>query len=175
MSDLTCASRVLPFCSILYQKSKLSQDELTSLLQVKIGLSCDYLFEHTHPSMHEYYEKEMGAGLGRFFVIAGEAIERSELVDLKIRCDALEKELSDNGRSFNFDPGILALEQVVLATGKPYSHRPYLGRGVYAELTYAWEAGQWVPFKWTYPDYCDPKALEYFGLMRTVLKNQLST
>ena len=172
MSDLTQASKVLPFCSILYRKSKWTEEELMELLPLH---SCDYLFEHSHSSMHDYYEKEMGEGLGRFFVFGGTAICRDELINLKIKCDALEKEYSNQGRSFNFDPGILALEQVVLATGKPYSHRPYLGSGVYAELTYAWEAGQWGPFPWCYPDYRDPSALEYFGLMRTVLKNQLST
>ncbi len=178
MSSLGPATKAMPFVSILFQSKLWTEEQLIELLTQRLQMSWDFTFVHKHPSMHEYYEKEMGEGLSRFFVVSYDLISREKLIDLKKVCDALEREYfqsSSMKRSFNLDPGIICLEQVVLATGKPYSHRPYLGDGVYAELNYAWEAGHWKSYPWTYPDYCDAHALEQFELMRVVLKNQLAT
>jgi len=47
----------------------------------------------------------------------------------------------------------MALEHVVLATTKGYSHRIYLGEGIFADLTLLYENGTYRPLQWTYPDY----------------------
>ncbi len=143
-------------------------------LLIETGIHNDLYFSHQHNSMHEYYDKEMGEPLSRFFVGDMRLRSREDLVALKLKADVMEKKYCVNGaRTFNFDPGYVAMEQMVLATGKPYSHRPYLGDGVYAELTYAWEGGQWRSFPWTYPDYADGRALEYFELLRQMLKGEI--
>jgi hypothetical protein len=42
---------------------------------------------------------------------------------------------------------------LILATGKQYSHRPYLRDGVYADVTLIFRDGSYNPLEWTYPDY----------------------
>ncbi len=43
----------------------------------------------------------------------------------------------------------------MLATGKNYSHRIYIGRGIYADLTLIYQRGAYQALPWTYPDYAD--------------------
>lgn len=178
MSELKASSQVYSFCSILYKESIWGNKEEALIEMVgSLGISNDLLFFHDNDSMHSYYEKEMGAGLKRFFVFDTHLKGREALISQKIKADQLERDHFQEGqrqaRSFNFDPGYISMEQMVLATGKPYSHRLYLGEGVYGELTYAWESGCWVPFKWAYPDYKDPRACEVFEQVRCMLANQL--
>jgi hypothetical protein len=42
----------------------------------------------------------------------------------------------------------------------------YLGRGVHAELEYVFEGDSFRPVPWTYPDYRDPGALQFFNGVR---------
>ena len=53
----------------------------------------------------------------------------------------------------NLDPGYLLYERFVLATGKNFSHRIYIGRGIYADLTLVYQKGAYRSLPWTYPDY----------------------
>jgi hypothetical protein len=57
------------------------------------------------------------------------------------------------GRRVNIDPGYLAGAKFVLLTGKDYSHRLYLGEGIYGEVTLVVQRGGFSPLPWTYPDY----------------------
>ena len=101
-----------------------------------------------------YYEEEMGKGLMRTFVTYAKLIKREEIVELKIFTNKLEKVFSfENKRTINIDPGYIAQEHVILATGKGFSHRPYLGRGVYADLTLVYAKDEYRALEWTYPDY----------------------
>ena len=43
--------------------------------------------------------------------------------------------LDHNLRKVNIDPGYLLSSRFILATGKEYSHRIYIGKKVYADLT----------------------------------------
>ena len=36
---------------------------------------------------------------------------------------------------------------------KNFSHRIYLGRGVYGEVTLMFRKGRWEALPWTFPDY----------------------
>ena len=174
MSDLKSASPALTFCSVLYRSELWDQSKLLIFIE-SLGIQNDFLFVHDHPSMNEYYSKEMAGELKRFFVFDSRPAPREDLIELKVRADQLERKYSAlEKREFNLDIGIVTMEQMVLATGKPYSHRPYLGRGVYAELTYHWEKGAWKTFPWTYPDYANEAARSHFELVRSMLKEQLS-
>lgn len=102
----------------------------------------------------QYYRAEMGDGLGRYIFFFSAPLARELLVDAKLFTDALEKEYTVNGgRRVNLDPGYLALEHLILASTKAVPHRPYLGRGIYADLTLVYECGQYIPLRWSYPDY----------------------
>lgn len=101
-----------------------------------------------------YYEEEMGTGLKRTILTYRKLIRRDEIVELKIFTNKLEKVFSfEDKRTINIDPGYIAQEHVILATGKGFSHRPYLGRGVYADLTLMYVKDEFRTLEWTYPDY----------------------
>ncbi len=67
-----------------------------------------------------------------------------------------------------------SLENFVLATTKNYSHRPYLGQNIFADLTYHFHQGQFEFLPWTYPDYRDPKKVEFLSWARSYLLHKLS-
>ena len=117
----------------------------------------------------EYYYAEMGEPLFRRFLVASNLISRDALPEIKIRIEEIERKLSDNGqRAVNIDPGLLTPENFILATGKNFSHRIYLGEGVFADLTLIFQKGEYRPLPWTYPDYA---SLE----IRTLLKELRSS
>ena len=106
----------------------------------------------------DYYGPEMGPGLRRCFCSFGRLIDPSELADIKLWTNGLEERLSFGGkRTVNLDPGFLSLGRFCLATTKDRSHRIPLGRGIYAELTLIYEAGDWRPLPWTYADWRSPE------------------
>ena len=101
-----------------------------------------------------YYEAEMGSPLYRRFLSAERPVSRDALPAIKIAMEAIEAEFSEGGkRTVNLDPGLLSPENFILATGKNYSHRVYLGMGVFADLTLVFRDGGYQPLPWTYPDY----------------------
>ena len=103
-----------------------------------------------------YYEKEMGAPLWRRVMAFKPLVEQDRLADIKLATNAMEQARAVGGRRrVNIDPGYLLLERFVLATGKNYSHRIYIGRGIYADLTLIYERGAYQALPWTYPDYAD--------------------
>lgn len=103
-----------------------------------------------------YYEREMGAPLLRRVAAFSELIAQDGLAAIKRTTNALEAEYrTEEGRRVNIDPGYLLLERFVLATGKNFSHRIYIGEGIYADLTLLFQKGGFQPLPWTYPDYAD--------------------
>lgn len=122
-----------------------------------------------------YYEKEMGQGLVRFWLAYKGLINPEDLVKAKKKTIELEKEFADkNGnRQVNIDPGYLEFSKLVLASTKDYSHRIYLGDGIFAELEYQFVKGKYEPLSWTYPDYRDKPALEFFHNLRKIFKEEL--
>ncbi len=115
-----------------------------------------------------YYEREMGPGVRRAFLWVGDPVDPSILADLKERSNRLEGVWTgpQGRRRANLDPGVLGLANLVLATGKPATHRVYLARGIYAEVEYRFERGSFRPLPWTYPDYRAPETIAFFNRVR---------
>jgi hypothetical protein len=67
----------------------------------------------------------------------------------------------------------VALDKLVLATTKDYSHRIYLGQGIYAEVTLKHRQGAFQPWDWTYPDYASPRYLQVCDEIRVIYAAQL--
>ena len=90
------------------------------------------------------------------------------LVAVKLWTNQLESfRLNENqGRTVNIDPGYIAAAKFVLATGKDYSHRIYLGEGIYGDLTLIYRSGGYAPLPWTYPDYASEPLRNLLGLLR---------
>src|SRR4051812_36437554 len=68
-----------------------------------------------------YYEATMGPDLLKQFLVHRDLVDPGRLAEIKLRTNALERELADTGlypevRPVNLDPGLLALGKFVLAT-----------------------------------------------------------
>jgi len=115
-----------------------------------------------------YYEREMGWPLYRRFISFVRLIMPESIVDIKLITNELEKaHLDKEKRTINIDPGYVTLERLVLATGKNYSHRLYLTKGIYADLTLIFHDGTFKPLSWTYPDYAEEKVIDLFNKLRS--------
>ena len=126
----------------------------------------------------DYYENEMGPGLKKKFISFRDLIDPIDLVGIKLRTNELEAEIAqhagrDVARPINLDPGYLTLSKLVLATTKDYSHRLYLGRGIYAEVTLRYEDGGFAAWPWTYPDYKTEGYHNFFRRLREMYLVQL--
>ena len=121
-------------------------------------------------SFTSYYEPEMGAGLVKRFIGFGPLVDPADLAGIKRTSNDLEAGVarpdSLPGRGVNIDPGYINGGQLVLATTKNYSHRIYLGNGIYAELTLLYTRGAFTPMPWTYRDYRTDEALAFFARVR---------
>lgn len=114
-----------------------------------------------------YYESEMGRPLFRRFLVFRELIGQADLSRIKQMTNAIEQQTALNGkRRVNIDPGYLLQERFVLATGKNFTHRIYIGRGIYADLTLIYQKGAFQLLPWTYPDYTTPAALQFLEAVR---------
>ncbi|MEJ5375653.1 MAG: DUF4416 family protein [bacterium] len=122
-------------------------------------------FEHT-----DYYAQEMGPGLLRRMISFRQLLHPSSLVEIKLRAQAIEDMFRDTmgNRKVNLDPGLLGHAQLILATHKPYSHRIYLDKGIFGEITLIFKEGSFRALDWTYPDYASEPLLGWFQRVRSL-------
>ena len=114
-----------------------------------------------------YYEKEMGSPLFRRIFVFKSLIRQDALADIKLRTNAIETLYSADGmRQVNIDPGFLLMERLVLATGKNFAHRIYIGKCIYADLTLIYQKNGYQPLPWTYPDYAHGSIRHFLTLVR---------
>ncbi len=131
----------------------------------------DFLSEPGDFPYTDYYDEEMGSGIRRQTAGFVELVEQEALPGIKLRTNEIENRFLQNGkRRVNIDPGILSLERLVLATGKNFTHRVYLGEGIYADLTLIYKKGAYRSLPWTYPDYREADFLHYLEVMRKKLR-----
>lgn len=114
-----------------------------------------------------YYADEMGDTLHRRMLVFKELFNQESLAEAKLATNDLEKEYAvDDKRRVNIDPGYLLNERFVLATGKNYTHRIYIGSGIYADLTLIYQHGDYRSLPWTYPDYKDETMISFLKQVR---------
>ncbi len=123
----------------------------------------------------DYYTREMGDPLYRLFISFHALVAPASLPDIKLATNDVESRFlhPEGGRRVNIDPGILTLQNLVLATTKNYSHRIYLGKGIYGDLTLLFQKGSYQPLPWTYPDYRDKTTRRFLFEVREIYKHQL--
>ncbi len=115
----------------------------------------------------QYYVPEMGPHLGRRLVSFLHLANPARLADWKVYTNGVETEFSLGGRRLlNLDPGYVAKERLVLATGKNYSHRIYLDQGIFSDLTLVFGRDGYQPLPWSYPDYAQGELPALLGLVR---------
>ncbi len=139
-------------------------------------------FDHT-----AYYDDELGApqsggpqsgGLSRRLLGFERLVPLDALVAVKLATNADERAQARPGgsRRVNLDPGLVTLERLVLASGKNFTHRVYLGQGVWADLTliYNKKTG-WVVLPWTFPDYAAEDMKRRLTELRALYKTTVET
>jgi hypothetical protein len=115
----------------------------------------------------DYYAREMGGGLWRCLASFLHLASPAHLADWKVFTNSLEKRWSLGGRRLvNLDPGYVARERLVLATGKNFSHRIYLGQRIYGDLTLLAGSGGFQALSWSFPDYAGGPLPELLALVR---------
>lgn len=154
-------------------------EEAVDILQRRFGpvLTHSTLFDFTHT---DYYREEMGSNLKKMFYvfkkpILPESLPRIKLYTIKVEAKFALATPKKNGRikrTLNLDPGYLSLGKVVLASTKDYSHRLYLGRGIYGEVTLFFKDKSYNPYPWTYPDYRTPEYINFFNQIRKMCYNK---
>lgn len=172
MSTPIDSDNVKLICSLFSPEEKLV-DSVINELKDKFGptdwISPGLFFDRTR-----YYEREMGWPLYRRFITFRELIRPEEIIEAKLFTNEIENRYLENtNRRINIDPGYISLERLVLATGKNYTHRIYLSKGIFADLTLVFHKGSFEPLEWTYRDYSDPEAIDQFNNIRESYKNQL--
>ncbi len=121
----------------------------------------------------EYYRDELGWPLLRTFIFFKKLIDPGSLADIKIRTNEIEESFSvGDKRRVNLDPGYLTPSKIVLASTKNYSHRVYLGKGIYGEITLHYQNRTFRPHIFTYRDYRAKSCIDMFINVRSLLKRE---
>jgi hypothetical protein len=126
----------------------------------------------------DYYKDQTGSRILRQFVSIERLFDPGKLAKIKHITNRLEQKLAAKlalplPRPVNLDPGIIEPSKLVLATTKNYSHRIYIGKKMYAEVTLLFDKGCWKPFDYTYADYRQQCYFDFFDEVRTQLVEQL--
>jgi len=161
----------LLFIGTLYTHSE-TFDRVKALLENDLG---EILF--ISPSMpwdySSYYRNELGWPIFRQFIFFKDIFNPGAIADIKLQTISLEEMLSVNGRrTINLDPGYLSLAKVVLASTKNYSHRIYLGKGIYGEVTLIYQNNTYNPHLFTYRDYQEKEYIDLFLRIREHLEKK---
>ncbi len=124
-----------------------------------------------------YYEQEMGPGLGRIFLSFRRLIRPEDLSEIKLKTNALEESIRARfrveRRIINLDPGYLTSAALIMATAKDFSHRVPLRDGIYAHLEFLFHKNGIQPLPWTYPDLRGDRYRAFFLEARRALAAQL--
>ena len=134
MGKIKYPAKVRLITGLLFSNDDLRIDvenRLKSLYGKFLNKSEIYSFKHT-----QYYKDEMGDNVKRCYYAFENLIEVSDLACIKCKTNDIEDELAVDGkRRVNIDPGYVGLPKLVLASTKDFSHRIYIGNGIFAEIT----------------------------------------
>ena len=139
------------------------------------------LTSHVWPfSETDYYRKETGPTILRQFICFEKLIDPGKLAKIKLATNKIEKKLAKRlgiplTRPVNLDPGIIEPAKLVLATTKNFSHRIYIGKKMYAEVTLIFSKGAWQASEYTFPDYKTPHYQDFLSRVRNRLLEQLKS
>ena len=158
-------------CSIFAQRENIITETISKLNDL-FG-SCDLESHILAFNFTTYYEPEFGSGLVRKMVSFSKLVRQDSLIATKHITNKIEQITSLNGkRVVNIDPGLLTAERLVLATGKNFTHRVYLGKGVFADLTLIYQGKKFRSLPWTFPDYASEPIQQFLVKARNRFMKQ---
>lgn len=174
-------------------------DDIITLLADNFG-EIDYISRILDFNYTDYYNKELGENIKRFFVSFKELAAPDSLAKIKIAANKLEQLFSQEKeyaaqnnigtasvqqansaaaethqpcRKINLDPGILNSSRLILASTKDNAHRIPLRNGIYSEVTLIFSKGKFAPLPWTYIDYQSAEYCEILLKIREIYKKNL--
>jgi hypothetical protein len=159
--------KVIYFNAVLYNRDYFPEPDkhVNSLFGEPAIRSGEFDFAHT-----DYYVSEMGRPQFKYFAGYDVIDSPGRLAEFKIKSVELENSLLIDGKRFiNIDPGYVALEKVVAASTKNFTHRIYIGGNIFADLQLQRRKNAFVSLPWTFQDYAFPQVLEFFEQMRNHL------
>ena len=159
--------KVIFFNAVLYNKDYVSNpdDILYPIFGKPIIKTIEFSFNHT-----DYYVKEMGNNLFKYFAGYDIIDYPDSLVRFKHNTVDLEENYKVEGkRVLNADPGYVALEKVVAASTKNFTHRAYMFDKVYADVQLMRKGKGFVSLPWTFFDYKKDFVLEFFDRLRAII------
>ncbi|MDD5136792.1 MAG: DUF4416 family protein [Candidatus Omnitrophica bacterium] len=133
----------------------------------------DYESDALDFTQTSYYAGEMGGSLKRRFLSFERLHDLKTMHNVKVGTNRMEgRYLDGRNRTVNIDPGYLNLSKVVLFSTKDYTHRIYLNKGIFCEVTLFYKDGKFNPWPWTYPDYKTEEYLRIFNDIRELYRAQ---
>ncbi len=119
----------------------------------------------------DYYYSELGRPLQRKLICFKKTVDPACACNVKRVTNRIEnKTRVGKNRNVNIDPGYVTEAKMVLLTTKDYSHRIYLGNGIFAEGALFYQDGSFRPWSWTYPDYASMELIAYFNEVRELYR-----
>lgn len=159
-------------CGLIYFQ-EIVYKEAKAILERKFG-PIDFESQVINFDFTSYYYEEMGKPLFRRFISFKKLKDPSNFIKIKRFCLQIEKKFSRQGkRRINIDPGYLNEAKLVLTTIKDFSHRIYLGKGIYAEVTLYFKKGKFRDFPTTFPDYKTPLYKDIFQTIRDTYREDI--
>ena len=173
MSKETKQSKAVLIIACMYKAHECYEKTLL-LLTKKFGKE-SHISEEFDFSYSNYYSKEMGDNLKKKIIVFEKMIARDDLVKAKKITDKIEINLSENDRrNINLDPAILTLENFILATNKNFTHRIFLSKNVFADLTLIYQKKKgYTSLPWTYSDYSSEPIKNFLNDTRKIFYDRL--
>lgn len=162
--------KVIYFNAILYNKDLVQEPDSIAMpiFGAPILKSAEFDFSHT-----SYYEPEMGEHLAKYFALYDVVEHPENLPDYKIQSVNIEDSIAVSGkRIINIDPGYVAMEKIVAASTKNFTHRIYLRDNIYGDLQLFRRKGAYIPMEWTFADYQFDFVLGFFEKARKLLEEK---
>jgi hypothetical protein len=165
MAAVSPVLQVKPVCAVTFSPGLRWEDAaagLEPLLGPPDGASPVFPFDFT-----EYYLPEMGPDLKKIFISFADLISPGDLARVKKESNGLEAAWALNGRRrANLDPGYVTGAKLVVASAKDFTHRIFIGDGIYGDVQLQYRHGRWRRLAWTFPDYRTPLAYAFFASAR---------
>lgn len=161
MGNINKANPVKFFFGLIFNET-FDIKQVYSLLEQKFNNKIDIYSPAIDFTFTKYYNKEMGEKLKRQWISFEILLQPDNLADIKIETNNIEDSFATNkNRIVNIDPGYITPANVILASTKDFSHRIYLGKGIYGEVTTIYRKEGFTKLPWTYPDYLCPTSTEF--------------
>jgi len=171
MKHLSKPPSALLFTAITYPPEQKYIQSWKLILEKLIKSDWNLVGPLPFSNITSYYEEEMGKDLDKIYAVCLKPVSLENAAGFKLKSNLIEDDYRVDGkRTFNIDPGFLTHFNFSLLTTKGYAHRLYLGQGIWSELTLIYQDKHYHPLPWTYPDFKNPRIIEFLEQERKRFK-----